>query len=405
MKVLQINAVYGFSSTGRTTAEIDEALKLAGIKSLVATTETSIKRDDIYLVGTVLERKIHALLSRVMGMQGYFSRFATYRLIKRIKKENPDVIHLRNLHANYINMPVLFKHIKKNDIATVVTLHDCWTFTGKCTHYHECGCYKWIDGCHNCPLLKKDNVSWFFDRTKKMWQDKKKWFSDIPRLAVIGVSDWITNEAKKSFLKDGKIVKRIYNWIDLNVFYPRNADLYEKYGISKDKFLILCISAGWTEDSPKYKDLCKLSSMLAENEVILLAGKTEEGLHLPQNIIPIGYINGVNDLAQMYSFADVYVHLSREDTFGKVIAEAMACGTPAVVYNSTACPELIGPGCGYVVEKGDVDGVYSAITNINKHGKQAYMDSCVSFAKNNFDKQALIEEMTAVYYELSGVDQ
>ena len=47
MKVLQINAVYGIASTGRTVAEIDESLKKFGVESIVATTQTTVNRDDI----------------------------------------------------------------------------------------------------------------------------------------------------------------------------------------------------------------------------------------------------------------------------------------------------------------------------------------------------------------------
>ena len=401
MKVLQINAVYGTSSTGRTVAELDEGLKKSGIESIVATTQSTIDRDDIYIVGTQLERKMHAFLSRLTGKQGYFSYFATKRLISWIKKEKPDVIHLRNLHANYIHLGLLLKYIKQNNIPTVITLHDCWFFTGKCTHYTEQGCYKWQIGCYDCPQLKKDNNSWMFDRTSMLWNDKKQWLEDIPRLAVIGVSDWITEEVKKSFLKNSLIIKRIYNWIDLNVFYPRSEDVLEKYNLPKDKFLILCIGAGWTVDSPKYRDLIELAKKIDDDTRIVLAGFLASEISLPKQIIPIGYINSTNELAKLYSSVDVYVHLSREDTFGKVIAESLACGTPAIVYNATACPELIGENCGYIVAKGDVLGVLNAVNKVKKEGKDSYSRFCVEFSNKNFEKDTLIEEMKKIYFELS----
>ncbi len=400
MKVLQINAVYGISSTGRTVAELDEYLKKTGIESIVATTQTTINRDDIYIIGTKLERKIHAFFSRLTGKQAYFSFFATKRLLRWVKKEQPDIIHLRNLHANYIHLGLLLKYIKKHNIATVITLHDCWIFTGKCTHYTEQACYKWETGCHSCPQLKKDNKSWFFDSTKKLWEDKKEWLQAIPSLAVIGVSDWITNEGKKSFLNNASIFKRIYNWIDLKVFYPREESLLEKYNLSKDKFLILCIGAVWTIESLKYKDLLELSKRLDNDTRIVLAGKLSKDMILPENVISIGYISDTAELAKLYSSVDVYVHLSREDTFGKVIAEALACGTPAIVYNATACPELIGENCGYVVEKGNVLGIVDAIKHIKENGKGYYSSFCVNFAKYNFEKDTLIEEMKAIYCKL-----
>ena len=400
MKVLQINAVYGIGSTGRIVEELDIALQKANIDSIIATTQTTKENDNIYIVGTILERKLHALLSRLIGKQAYFSYCSTKRLLKVLKQEKPDVIHLHNLHANYIHFRLLLQYIKKHNMATVITLHDCWFFTGKCTHYTEQGCYKWVDGCHHCPQLKNGNKSWFFDRTEKLWDDKKKWLQAIPNLAVIGVSDWITNEGKKSFLKDSKIIKRIYNWIDLEVFYPREENLREKYGIDEDKFLILCIGAGWSPESKKHQDLLTLSRQLDEDERIILAGDTSKIGDLPDNVIPVGYISSTDELAKLYSSVDAYVHVSREDTFGKVIAEALACGTPAIVYNATACPELIGEGCGYVVEKGDIDGIVCAIRRIKKDTKKGYVDSCVQFTKNNFEKKTLIQQMMEVYYQL-----
>ena len=400
MKVLQINAVYGTGSTGRIVAEINDDLRRTGHSSIIATSQSTGASDETYIIGTKVGRKIHALLSRFSGKQAYFSTCATKQLIKWIEKEKPDIIHLHNLHANYINLGLLLNYIKKKNISTVITLHDCWFFTGKCTHYTEHGCYKWQEGCYDCSQLKKDNTSWFFDRTEKLWKEKKMWFKQLPNLAVIGVSDWITNEAKKSFLKDATIVKRIYNWIDLDIFYPIEDGTKDKYNLPKDKFLILCISAGWSESSTKYKDLIELSERLGAEERIVLIGNISESIKLPNNIIHLGYISDTNELAKVYSCVDAYVHLSHEDTFGKVIAEAMACGTPAIVYNATACPELIGENCGYVVEKGNIDGIIAAILKIKEKGKNSFSSSCVQFVNENFEKNKLIEETKEVYVQL-----
>lgn len=400
MKVLQINAVYGTSSTGRTTEELDVFLQNVGVESIVAVSQTAKQKDNLYQIGGTLDHKLHALFSRISGLQGYHSFAETKKLIRWIEKEQPDVIHLRNLHANYIHLPSLLQYMAKKDIATVITLHDCWFFTGKCTHYTAEQCYKWQEGCRHCPKLKTDNKSWFFDRTPKMWADKKRLLLGIPRLAVIGVSDWITNEAKKSFLKDAKIVKRIYNWINLDVFYPRNENVKEKYGLPKDKFLVLCISAGWSTNSKRGEDLLALTEALSEDIHIVVAGSVDENMQLPQNVTAIGYISSTDELAKLYSTVDVYVHLSREDTFGKVIAEAMACGTPAIVYNSTACPELIGEGCGYVVETGNIMQVVHCINEIKKNEKNNYSQACVDFANEMFSREQLSIQNLEVYKEL-----
>lgn len=400
MKVLQINAVCGKGSTGRICCELSDWLIENGHESKILFGNGMSDYSYAKKIAGKTGVKIHGLLSRIIGKQAAFSPFSTAKAIKEIKHFQPSIVHLHNLHGNYINLKKLLKYLAKNDIPTVITLHDCWFFTGKCTHYTAKQCKKWQNGCRDCSQLKKDIPSWFFDRTKRMWREKKELFEAISRLGVIGVSDWITGEAKNSFLKNAKIIERIYNWIDLEVFYPRQENLTEKYGLPKDKFLVFCIGAGWSLNSSKYQDLLALSDKLNADTHIVLAGAISKDIALPKNITPIGYINSTDELAKLYSRADVYVHLSGEDTFGKVIAEAMACGTPAIVYNSTACPELIGEGCGHVVEVGDIDGIKQAIDKVKSVGKEKYSKACIEFVRKNFEKEKLIRETIALYERL-----
>lgn len=404
MKVLQINAVCGKGSTGRICCELSDWLIANGHESKILFGNGMSDYPYAKKIAGKTGVKIHGLLSRIIGKQAAFSPFSTAKAIKEIKHFQPSIVHLHNLHGNYINLKKLLRYLAQNDIPTVITLHDCWFFTGKCTHYTTKQCKKWQDGCRDCSQLKKDIPSWFFDRTKKMWREKKELFEAVPRLGVIGVSDWITDEAKKSSLKNAKIVERIYNWIDLKVFYPRQEDVRKKYWLPKDKFLIFCIGAGWSVNSSKYYDLLALSDKLDTDTQIVLAGEISKNIKLPKNITSIGYINSTDELAKLYSQADVYVHLSKEDTFGKVIAEAMACGTPAIVYDVTACPELIGEGCGHVVEVGDIDGIKQAIDKVKSVGKEKYSKACIEFVRKHFEKEELIRETLKIYERLQKGD-
>lgn len=402
MKVLQINAVNAIASTGRNAKELSEYLIKNGHSCVIAYSKgLSVNPEYEYKIGSNLDTKLHGLLSRITGMQGYFSRTATKKLLQFMKNYNPDVVVLNNLHGNYINLPLLLRYLAKNDISTVAVLHDCWFYTGKCCHYTAQGCFKWKETCGKCPQLNKYNKSWFFDRTTKLHKDKIKLFGNIPRLAVVGVSDWILNEAKQApVFKNVKVFKRIYNWIDTDVFYPRNNDnLRNELGL-EDKKVILSVANIWSKEKG-LDTAIQLASQLNANEQYILVGNIGD-VKLPPNIIHIPATNSVEELARYYSLADVFVQPSLQETFGKVSAEALACGTPVVCFDSTANPELVEDGCGYIMDNGDMDNMISKIRLVFGNGKEYYSNNCRNFATQNFEKITSLKEYSNLFENMSG---
>lgn len=399
MKILQINAVNKISSTGRNVHELNTCFEQKGDLCVAAFSEgklTDPARE--YIIGSNFGRKLHALFSRISGKQGYFSTLATKDLLGMMKTLTPDVVILNNLHGNFINLPLLLDYLAKNDIPTVAVLHDCWFYTGKCCHYTLCGCSKWKELCNDCPALKTYNKSWFFDKTEQMHKDKIRLFGAIPRLAVVGVSDWITNEAKNSpVFKNAKTVKRIYNWIDTDVFSPSDPyDLKYLHRLDSEK-IILCVASGWSAekglDTVKY-----IADNLKNDERLIVVGDMPDGVRFNKNVITVPKTDSVETLVDYYSLADVFVQPSLQETFGKVTAEALACGTPVITFDSTANPELVGENCGAAVPFGDNAKMLAEIRTVLSNGKAYYKDSCTAFAATNFSKQKSLDE----YYELIG---
>jgi glycosyltransferase involved in cell wall biosynthesis len=401
MKILQINAVYGYSSTGRTTLDLHRDLIAGHHQSYVITSIDNKEFIDkeVYYLNKRIEKNIHSFLSKLTGLQGYYSYFSTKRIIKKIDFIKPDIVHLRNLHANFINIPLLLKYLAKKDLGVVVTLHDCWYFTGKCCYYTEDNCIKWQNKCGNCPALKKWNKSWFFDFSAKMLADKKRLFSNIKKLAVIGVSDWITNEAKSSILCNAKIIVRIYNWIDFDIFNTRDStELRNKYGLTK-KFIVLGIAQKWTE-TKGLQVFLEIAKRLDNDESIILVGEVEDEQALPANVFHFPATSDAIKLAFYYSMADVMLNPSIQETFGKVTVEALACGTPVIVNNATANPELVGDRCGIVINNNSIDEIYQAVKTIKAKGKESFSKSCVDFAQKKFNKRILIAEYVYLYQNL-----
>lgn len=383
MRVMQVNAVVGIGSTGRSVVEMDHLLKELGHESYIVSGSPS-NYDHVYQVGSAYSHKLHALLARLTGFEYGFSFFSTLKLTKYIGYIKPDVVFLRNIHANFVNLPILLQFLAENDIPTILVLHDCWFFTAKCTHYSKVGCVRWKTGCHDCPRLKNDIPSWFFDRTRYLWSKKKTLYEKIPRLGVIGVSEWIASEARLSILSCTGQIRRVYNWIDLDQFKPGNSiSIRNELGLN-GCFIILGVASGWTK-AKGLDAFIELESLLGDDERIVLIGKMPTGICLPRKIISIPATENVDILVNYYSAADVFIQMSQEESFGKVVAEALACGIPVITNSRTANPELVTPETGIVVNNMSPASVYHACKRIKEKGKEAYAESCRKFAVDNFD--------------------
>lgn len=395
MKIVQINAVYEYSSTGRTTKEMHERLLADGYDSYVFCADKHIPNKKVYRIGNSFDHKVHALLSRLSGRQGYYSLFATKNLVKRLESIKPDVVILRNLHSNFVHLSTLMKYLKQRDIAVICVLHDCWFFTGHCYYYTNAGCDRWKTGCGSCPIKGDACPSLFFDRSRACYKDKEKWFKGLDRLAVVGVSDWVTEEARESpIFPQNAIISRIYNWIDLRRFYPRDAHALRAWLNLTDEFVVLSVSQGWSVR----KGLLKIldTAKTVPDVRFVLVGTFDYYGPIPANVITPGVTSNVEELADYYSMADALLVCSVQETFGKVSAEALACGTPVIANDATANPEIAGDECGISVHDNNINEIVQAIGRIRNITKQTYSQKCVERAQLEFDFEKQIQK----YYEL-----
>lgn len=401
IKVVQVNAVYGVSSTGRNCLELAEASKSYGIEMFSAyAIEGPFIPEKGILIGGNFDHIFHALYNRFTGLQAYASTSATKKFIHYLEQVKPHIIHLNNLHSNFINLNIFFRYIINNDIPLVITLHDCWFYTGRCVHYTVDNCQRWQENCGNCPRLKKDNPSWFFDRSRKMLNDKKNWFHATSNLTVVGVSDWITNEARKSNILHNAKFKRIYNWVDIDIFKPEkeNKNIWcKKWGVKESTFIILAVASNWSVDKGLDK-FNQLREYLDNNFLIVLVGNLPVNFELCSNIVNIKETHDVQELSSLYSSADVYLNLSIEESFGKVVAESLSCGTPVITSNETANPELVIDGkTGYVVDTNNYSEIIQSLNEIKKQTKKHYSMECREFALKNFNILDRISDYMNLY--------
>lgn len=401
MRVLQINATYGYSSTGLIVKDIGDMLVENGEETFFAYQSCNSTPNNGYCVGNKLDWKLHALFCRLFGKQGYYSKRATKKLLKYISVTQPDIVHLHNLHSNYVHLNLLLKYLAEKNIPTVITLHDCWYFTGKCFHYADIGCDRFQSGCGDCPKKKAPPQSLFFDSTKKVVEERYAYLSKIPKITLVGCSQWICGEVQKSCLKDLPI-KQIYNGVDIQVFQPYdNTSLRRKYQLEEAVYVIMGMANKWLLPSNKQL-LAETVKILNDKQKLMLVGCKEEeivGLRaLNENIIPVGFINDRVELAKHYSLANVFINATHVDTLPTVNMESICCGTPVITYDCCGSPELILEGCGTGVAENDVHGIVALLqTKIGKIDSDNLLQ-----ARMRFDKAKCYQEYLSIYRLMRG---
>ena len=375
MRIVQINGG-AKGSTGKIMFGIAELAKAQGHAVMCASPITTTNRDagedcGYYRIGTFNSRRLNVLLSRITGFNGCFAWIETYKFLKKLDEFKPDIIHLHNLHDSYINLPMLFNYIKKNNIPVVWTLHDCWAFTGQCPHFTIAKCDRWKTGCYNCRQYHEYPSS-LYDNTKKMWQLKKQWFTGIKHLTIVTPSKWLAGLVKESYLKNYP-VKVINNGINLNVFKPRKSNFREQYSIPLSRIMVLGVAFGWgyKKGLDCFIELAK--ELDKEKYQIVLVGTDDKVDEiLPNSIISIHRTENQEKLAEIYTVADVFVNPTREENYPTVNIEAVACGTPVITFNTGGCVETIDEEVGRVIKEKSIKKLMEEIemvTNIDLYKK------------------------------------
>jgi glycosyltransferase involved in cell wall biosynthesis len=387
MIIAEINTVQ-YGSTGRIMLDIADAARKRG-HTVYTYSARLFKRSGKLrfpeisghtYYGNVASSFLHKAAGQITGFNGLFSAIATKRLVKRMTAQKVEAVHLHNLHEFCINLPVLFKYIKKNNIKVFWTLHDCWSFTGHCPHFDAIGCDKWRTGCGSCPQ-KSVYPRTILDTTRFMWKVKKKCFTGIRDMTIITPSEWLAGLVRKSFLGCYP-VKVINNGINTSVWTPSESDFRTVHGIQGK--MILGVAMGWGH--LKGLDVfVELARRLPRDEYTVVLVGTDDATEkqLPEGVISIRRTESIKELAEIYTAADLFVNPTRQDTYPTVNLEAIACGTPVLTFRTGGSPEMINDKMGRVVERDDIEALISEIELMT--GSDAPL----------FDRDVLVKEAEA----------
>ena len=396
-KILQINVTANWGSTGKIAEQIGLCAQAHGWKSYIAYGRMSNpSKNELVKIGNAFDVYEHYAEARLLDNEGLASRRATKRLLREMDEIKPDVVHLHNIHDHYLNYPMLFRYLAEKKIPVVWTQHDQWATTGHCC-YNLVGCERWKDECHDCPLSK-----WYsLDRSRRNFRLKKKLMSDIPSLTIIPVSEWLGDKIRQSHLKD-RDIQVVHNGIDINTFSPQPTNAHERYGIDKQKKIVLGVAALWDARKGLNDFYALANRLLADEYAIVIVGQRTEDIKRVEKGCQMVFVDRTQnalELAQLYSSASVFVNPTYQDNYPTTNLEAIACGTPVITYRTGGSPEAIDGKTGIVVEQGDIDGLVSAIEML---ANGDYKEACRKRAGKEFDNTKCFNPYILLYTKLLG---
>lgn len=402
MRILIISSVAQKGSIGSILTILKKGYEKRGfvVKICYGNYKEKLKDETYYPFCTEKEFKFAAALTRLFGKEGFYSNNSTKRLLLEIERFNPDVVHLTNVHAYYMNEYDVFDYLKKKHIPTIYSMFDAYAFTGKCAFPMDCN--KYLSICGDCGQIKEYPRSLFFDRSEFLFLEKEKAYSSFANIVFVGGCG-IINQANKAKLLKGKEVCQIEEPQDLdNIFYPRDTlSLKQKLGIPTDNKVVLAavpLDAGTERKAGRlflelYK---KMKNEKGYSFVYIGFNTTKYGN--PEGMIKIPFINSPDEFATYLSLGDVLFYTSIADTTPCTVIDALACGTPIVGFDieGMTCFNINNQRIMQIVPLADVECVKDIIEKVPRKDKDIIKE-CRESVYSRFNADTIVSRYLELY--------
>ena len=402
MKVLQVHTTVNMGSIGHIVTDLDERLAAYGHQGYIAHARGSANNKAKSIqVGSPIVTGMQVAHTRITDRHGFAFPGSTREFLKKVEAIDPDLIQLHNLHGYYLHVGELFRYLRETGKPVVWTLHDCWAFTGHCTHFESAGCMKWETGCYECPKTRYYPASRWLDNSERNYAQKKRLFTAIERMHIVTPSRWLREKVARSFLSE-KPVSVIHNGIDLKLFDPSRGTSSLRFSLPRGKKIILAV-AFRLDGNKGLNDLIELSGHMSEDHVIVLVGMNwKEARKLPPGMNGVPRIRDRRDLARLYAMATVFVNPTWQDNFPTTNLEALASGTPVVTYDTGGSPESLDKATGRVVPRGDTRAMWDAILELGKLNRDEVSRACRKRAEKLYNKEDRYLDYIRLYEEMTG---
>lgn len=277
-----------------------------------------------------------------------------------------DVVHLHWVNQAMVSLPQLerlFARSKTDGKRVVWTLHDIWAATGVC--HVPGGCESWKTGCTACPLLRRSHP----DLAAKVAERKARAYA-YNNIEFVACSQYMRDNVRQAALMQGQRVSNIPNPLDTAFFCPGGAER-ERLGLPKDKQLLLFVAYNVNDENKNFalvqravEKLTMKSPEMKDRLAVVPVGKNATAWRdrFACEVIPFEYVSDSETMRALYRSCDALVVASRMENLPNTLAEAGACGLPAVATRVGGIPEMIVPGHnGELCESDDADSMAEAL--------------------------------------------
>lgn len=393
MRILMVDVNGGRSSTGTLMRALKNGAQAAGHEALLCYGRGPVPDEDgLYKFGLDAETKLHALLTRLTGWTGCFSPLSTRRLIRQLDAFCPDVVHLSELHAYFINLSPFLRALQKRGLPVVWTFHCDFMLTGKCGVADTCT--RFTSGCGHCPRLREYPATLLFDHTHAMWTQKKKLLQGLPRLRLTTPSAWLKERVALTHLAHVPC-DVIPNGVDTAVFRPEDGSAKRReLGLSATQRVVLAVGADLMSSNKGGRHVLDLARRMTETR-FLLVDSHPIAEPLPKNCTALSPRQNHQALAGLYAVADAFILCSRFETFSMTCAEALCCGTPVCGFQAGAPETVFDAPHARFVPYGDIDALESLLRRTLAMPKDSA--AIAAYAHARFSQQAMITAMLEEY--------
>ena len=398
MNILLVNTTYRGGGAEKVTRQLLHGFDNSNINMhlIVGRGEPDDKRYEI-----IYDKKIPYFFSRVYGkLAPYrkYDRYAAARILETIDKYKIDIVHLQNIHGNYMGIEDIARISEKCRV--IWTLHDMWALTGHCAHAFDCT--KWIEGnCSHCP--KPETYPGIrTDVADKMLSSKKTSFAG-KNIVFVSPSEWLKDRFYESFLKNEHI-EVFNNGIDVDFYAPQiHSVLREKYNIPADKHVILFAASNLNSQFRSFRHLLEALKYIPNKSdyclVVLGNCDSEVSFNREFSVFQMGYVADEDKMKDLYALSDIYITPSLADNFPCTTVESFACGTPVIAFASGGLNEQIDSKTGWLVTPGDSKALAYAIIDAFSDAERlkAMSLECRIKAVNMYSEKTMLNSYKELY--------